>query len=286
MKDNKNFFDSSVMLYEAFKSNKPFMAGKIGCSELNCLYNYFKAKHINQDPISWYPNVIQETYVNTGVFPQTEQARIAFCDAMQEAVKHLDCAVAWSGSLSDFEKRFIAINNNKVEYIDLRSLESFYFGLPWTEHLKDKNVLVISPFTETIVHQYANRCKLWKDPRVLPEFNLLTLYHPPSKAISRDNRYISWIEMVNNLKDKMNDINYDVCIVGTGASSLPLCAHAKKKGKQAIHLGGPTQILFGIKGKRWDENNIINKFYNEHWVRPAANEIPEDNKFVEDGCYW
>lgn len=286
MKSNKDFVDSSFLLYNAFKDNKPLMAGKIGCSELNCLYNYFKAKHHNQNPIQWFPNVVQETYINTGVFPQTEEARITFCEEMNEAVKYLDYAVTWNGNFPDFEKKFIAINNSKVEYIDLRSLEPFYFGLPWTEHLKDKNVLVISPFTDTIKKQYKRRDKIWKDPRVLPEFNLITIYHPPSKAISNKNYYKSWTEMVNDIKDIMSSIEFDVCIVGTGASSLPLCAHAKKLGKQAMHLGGPTQILFGIKGKRWDENNIISKFYNEFWVRPSQDEIPENNKFVEGGCYW
>ena len=29
-------------------------------------------------------------------------------------------------------------------------------------------------------------------------------------------------------------------------------ARLKKAGKKTIHLGGSTQILFGIKGKRWD----------------------------------
>lgn len=31
---------------------------------------------------------------------------------------------------------------------------------------------------------------------------------------------------------------------------FPLAAHVKHKGKQAIHLGGTLQLLFGIKGNR------------------------------------
>jgi hypothetical protein len=57
-------------------------------------------------------------------------------------------------------------------------------------------------------------------------------------------------------------------------------------GKIGIHLGGPLQILFGIKGRRWDAHDVISKMYNEHWVRPSKSETPENNFAVEGGCYW
>ena len=74
--------------------------------------------------------------------------------------------------------------------------------------------------------------------------------------------------------------------VGAGAYGLPLAYHAKKLGKKAIQLGGPTQILFGIKGKRWDDHDVISKLYNSYWVRPSADETPSNYKAVEEGCYW
>ena len=53
-------------------------------------------------------------------------------------------------------------------------------------------------------------------------------------------------------------------------------------------MGGGTQILFGIKGKRWDEHDVISTFYNEHWVRPSDEEIPErmENMRIDTGHYW
>ena len=55
---------------------------------------------------------------------------------------------------------------------------------------------------------------------------------------------------------------------------------AKRLGKQAVHLGGATQLLFGIKGKRWGEIG------NEHWVSPLAEERPQGFEKIEGGCYW
>ena len=46
------------------------------------------------------------------------------------------------------------------------------------------------------------------------------------------------------------------------------------------------QLLFGIKGKRWDDHPIISKLYNSAWVRPAESETPPSKSVVEGGSYW
>jgi glycerol-3-phosphate dehydrogenase len=55
-------------------------------------------------------------------------------------------------------------------------------------------------------------------------------------------------------KKRSTKKDYDVALIGCGAYGLPLASHVKRKGKQSIHLGGGLQLLFGIKGKRWDDN--------------------------------
>ena len=57
-------------------------------------------------------------------------------------------------------------------------------------------------------------------------------------------------------------------------------------GKIGIHLGGAIQILFGIKGGRWDKHEIISTFYNESWVRPDGNEVPKYAHLIENNCFW
>ena len=51
-------------------------------------------------------------------------------------------------------------------------------------------------------------------------------------------------------------------------------------------MGGATQILFGIKGNRWDQHSVIGKLYNEAWVRPNENETPKKAGINEGACYW
>ena len=66
-------------------------------------------------------------------------------------------------------------------------------------------------------------------------------------------------------------------------ASLPSTQFLKKEGKISIHLGGSVQILFGIKGKRWDGMKEFKKLYNKHWIYPTLEKVYKD---VEDGCYW
>ena len=100
-----------------------------------------------------------------------------------------------------------------------------------------------------------------------------------------------YIEITNEdnmeLMKRYPDKYFDIAIIGCGAYGFPLASFIKNLGKQAIHLGGVTQLLFGIKGKRWEEwkhYTELRKNNGENWI--FANEIPEDYKKIEGGCYW
>jgi hypothetical protein len=134
--------------------------------------------------------------------------------------------------------------------------------------------------------QYAKRELIWgKFPGVLPEFNLCTIKVPLSDAITKS-PYETWKDCLDDLWKQMDAVDFDVALVGAGAYSLPLCAYAKSLGKIGIHMGGSTQILFGIIGERWVKHNTISLFFNEHWGRPSADESPASRTLVECGCYW
>ena len=65
-----------------------------------------------------------------------------------------------------------------------------------------------------------------------------------------------------------------------------LAAHARDTGHAAIQMSGATQLLFGIKGKRWDDHPVISKLYNPAWVRPDETEGISNKEKVEGGSYW
>ena len=46
------------------------------------------------------------------------------------------------------------------------------------------------------------------------------------------------------------------------------------------------QLLFGIQGKRWDRNVVVQRYVNENWIRPLEQERPIGSERIENGCYW
>ena len=54
---------------------------------------------------------------------------------------------------------------------------------------------------------------------------------------------------LNYMFDEAMKKNFDVAIIGCGAYGFPLAAKLKQAGKIVIHLGGATQLLFGIIGR-------------------------------------
>lgn len=76
----------------------------------------------------------------------------------------------------------------------------------------------------------------------------------------------------------MDACDYEVAIIGAGAYGLPLAAHARDTGHVAIQMSGATQLLFGIKGRRWDTHPQISKLYNPAWVRPAPPNSPPTSR--------
>jgi hypothetical protein len=80
--------------------------------------------------------------------------------------------------------------------------------------------------------------------------------------------------------------SFDVAIIGCGAYGLPLGAFVKQLGKKAVHLGGASQLLFGIRGKRWDDREPYLYLMDQSWIRPSLEERPSKPDLVEDACYW
>jgi hypothetical protein len=96
--------------------------------------------------------------------------------------------------------------------------------------------------------------------------------------------------MLAGMESEMDRINkeegFDVALIGCGAAGLPLAAKAKAMGKVGIHLGGPLQLLFGIRGKRWDSRPEFQSFFNENWCRADGSETPLEFSTVDHGGYW
>lgn len=156
---------------------------------------------------------------------------------------------------------------------------------PWSKQLAGKRVLAVSPFPEEIAAQYKKREFIWGDKEILPEFELLTMESVWFFPGCQDERFTNWFEAYDFLYDKIMSYEFDVCLLGCGPFGFPLAAKIKESGRCAVHMGGAIQLLFGIKGNRWDHTDI-SKLYNEYWIRPGENTKPQGAEKLDNSCYW
>ncbi len=205
---------------------------------------------------------------------------------MSEAFKDADMIGIWDNMHMGDALLKSQTTKEDVFVTDARSVEGYSFDEPWTRALKDKKVLVVSPFSEAIRYQYDRRDLVWGDRNILPEFALDTEDSIWYYAGKRDERFKDWFEAYDYLYDRIMSHDFDICILACGYFGFALAARIKRAGRQAVHMGGATQLLFGIKGKRWDGKPGISALYNNNWIRPDAELKPSDDKNLDDGCYW
>jgi hypothetical protein len=280
---------ASDIIRSALLDNKPCMIARIGSGELELInaYNAGKkgfGKYIdyikgNGSMFWWDPKLYDYIFQIAGLFPLSDATIEKFAKLMLEDIQQIDILGSW---LRDEDKLKDELKN--AVKVRLADLEPYYHANPWSEVLANKKVLVIHPFADTIQKQYRNRLKLFKDERVLPEFKLVTIKAVQSIANNKT-EFANWFDALNSMKAATDKVEFDVAIIGCGAYGLPLAAHIKRSGRKAVHLGGATQALFGIIGKRWEGNEVA-KYINPYWVRPSADETPDNFSRMENGCYW
>ncbi len=283
-------------LRSALSSGRPFMAGRLGSAELDAMCIGFGMEQrrkangwwqrylcdVRGEQSSWLEANRFQLCNNAGFFPPTEENLERFVSLMRADLAAADLMGVWF-YLGEAET--LGKYAPQASLTSPLALEPYYFEEPWSQALEGRRVLVVHPFAESIRRQYLRRAKLFPNPRVLPDFELATI--PAVQSIAGNPcGFASWFEALDAMCDKIASTRFDVAIIGAGAYGLPLAAFCKRLGRQAIHLGGPTQILFGIRGRRWDTRPEVASLYNEFWIRPSAAETPAGHLGVEEGTYW
>jgi hypothetical protein len=284
---------ASDLIKEKLLAEGPAMICRFGSVELTCVLNYyfvqqrktFFTKSINyingkSTPFWWDDETLSSMCNNAGFFPASIELLEKFSKLMLDDMNQVDILGSWLK-----EENLLHHYLTNAIKVRLPDLEPYYHSEPWTVALKGKTVLVIHPYDESIRSQYTQREKLFPNTNILPEFNLKTIKAVQSIANNKTN-FKTWFEAYEFMCKQISETEFDIAIIGCGAYGFPLAAHVKRIGKKAVHLGGSTQILFGIKGKRWEDHEFISKLMNKHWVRPSQNEVPANYNKVEDGCYW
>lgn len=271
---------------DKIKSGKPFMVARFGNTELSVVTSVLKRRLFGNIP------EIQERFDKwfyrlgelSGFFPNDPKLAEKFTDLILESCKEVDLLAMYHCEMDDY---VITEYMEDVKICHLNYLEPWRCKEePWSAALKGKKVLVIHPFDTSIKEQYVQRELLFPGTEILPEFELKTLKAVQTIAGETDDRFSTWFEALEYMYEEALKIDFDIAIIGCGAYGMPLAAKLKKAGKQTIHLAGATQILFGIKGRRWIDNPRSQVEFNDAWRYPNEAEKPKNSKAVENNCYW
>ena len=88
----------------------------------------------------------------------------------------------------------------------------------------------------------------------------------------------------------IKELDFDIALLGCGGYGLPLCNYIKSNlNKSAIYVGGGLQLLFGVMGNRWENNEMWKQIIKENastFIKPSVEELCLNANTIEAGCYW
>lgn len=286
------------IVYDKIIEGKPLMFARFGSIECDVCENVkytLHEKRSNWKFICWkgQPNFINPFIIplfskNAGFFPSDDINYLErFYQLMITCMPEVDILASWCHNEICFKKEL----KNAIK-VDREMSTPLLADKPWTLALEGKKVLVVHPFADTIKSQYARIDKVFPNMTIMPQFHLEVM-KAVQTAGGNKTQFKDWFEALQWMENEIDKRDFDVCLLGCGAYGFPLAAHVKQKGKQAIHMGGGLQLLFGIKGNRWETEEkyltafpYIPTYQNDYWVRPSIDEMPPNADSIEEACYW
>ena len=281
---------TDTKIAEMLRSSRPCAIGKIGTTELMGLEYLYRWIQPSWPPAASWRRTAKRLYDCSGLFPVRKDIYMRWSLEYRSSLEQMDFLAQWQPPdiyLSVVEDRVINLLAPHAFRGSIHYLRLWKNHALWLRALAELKWLVIHPFTITIRSQL----------RHMPRFGIFSplcqdlleqravdtqLIACPQFAYMVPPKHRDWFHALEEMKSQMENSDFDITLVGAGAWSLPLVAHAKKIGKKGIHLGGSLQLLFGIKGGRYENKGI----YNDAWIRPLPQEIPSNFKKMEEGAYW
>ena len=287
-------FEAAMLISDgiatALSQKKGFLVGRNGTIELEALITYKQKNFLFQQQ-----GLILEKHA--GVFPSNESSHRHWVQDTEAAIKNTDLLVAgWFAPLVREEKVYLASLGRNSVALPLRSLEPYYVPMEmmWTRYLKYHKVAVVSSFAQTAMKQIPKAKEIWGDRAgsLLPtdtQFIPIPTGYAPVLANGRaewPGNPATWEAAVDSVVKQVVDSGAEIVLIGCGGLGMIIGYRLKLLGKVCIVMGGAIQVLFGIKGNRWETHATISRFWNDAWVYPSLDETPANSSSVEKGCYW
>jgi len=272
-------------------SNKPFMVTRTSLGgEIFISALYKLNKPFNEHFLYMLSN-------NAGIYFKEQQDVKLYADMYCKSLNNSDL-IAVFNHLSYINYQKAIIPNNKI-LLHNRALEPFYIcesreSIPWTHFLKGKKVLIIHPFVDSFQKQINNNFNIFGNntSKFLFHKEQEFIFYKPFMTHGGIHIHNSWKETFDIMCNDIFNLDFDIALLGCGGYGVPLCNFIRTQlNKSSIYIGGGLQLMFGIMGKRWENNDFWNKIKNEYspnFIKPSEDEqLPNNggNK-IENNCYW
>jgi len=238
---------------------------------------------------------LEQIYSVAGLFPKNKALLLKFMKQFQESLKSADLLGLWYGKNEYAQYVQAGMSASVCNFYDFSGhYGAFASGRDpgWFSALKGKKVMVISSFA-SLIFERANKItwdQIWagRIPWFEPD-EIIPADFPYGFDADAEAMYGDSLSLLDSFKSRfLEDLRRaDVVLAGCGAYAIPLLAWVKQEGKVGIHLAGQIQLLFGIRGHRWDVNPAFSdRLYNDYWIHPPEKYVPKSAKKVENSCYW
>ena len=211
-----------------------------------------------------------------------------YLDAFHQCDLYLDWE-PWGDVVTYIQESYNFITLNfKRDRIWSFAMDVFHniYNNPWTLSLRNKRILIISSFVDSIKEKIDDREKIY-GVDLFPDCKFVFLKPPQTQG---ENPSREFVEELKDFHQQIDEVinDFDVALVSCGGYGNLVCSYIYQQGKSAIYVGGVLQMYFGIYGERWvrERPDVLNFFLNKHWSRPKESEKPKNNQKIENNCYW
>ena len=309
------------LLKELVTSKKPFYISRLGGTDWQLFVDIYNNNEIIKDEhyCSDYKLIFEyagyydksrdkeERKKNLEIWYKNFKSAILCADHC--TVGGRDYGKVWTESTA---KTLPVLDNNIIMssfgyIVELTSPNNFL--LNGFDVLKNKKILIISPFGKQICENYKKNKNIlfekfkfinglsgeqYKDFKY-PDFysiDYVELFITNNKTmklidnkwvLDKDNRndyycpHNNFNETITEIQEKIREKNFDVALIGGGAYTQQLGYFIKttlKKG--SIYMGGALQCYFGIIGRRYIPK--YEKYFNDGWIKPNISKLSNNLK--------
>jgi len=280
----------------------PIKLLRLGFTECSLLFIYWlnKYKNINNNELILSKNtLIKWLYTTSGYYDNKIKSN--YMDAVHENIDpelythYMETLLNFIKDSDNFNFCLHQYKNNIQHFNEFKS-----FINPKTENhvsqeivydfIKDKNILIISPFSiliknqiesgnvKVIYHTFPNVGRIYAYKNEYTFFN-----KGPDNNIFETAKTI-----VNNIKNSSDE--FDCVLISCGAYGCLVANELYDYGKNVCLIGGDLQTFFGILNGRTREyfnKNSIKIQHEKNWITQIPDEYkPKDYMNIENGCYW